>query len=142
MMRKEYKILSVLAVITVLFVGTVIVTTGALDPNSRFYGEWNVVDAGLPSNIVETSSTVTSADVFHITFEPDGGFQLAFYLDGEILATLHGTYTVVSDTQIHTIITGETLVSLTYSFSSKNMVLELTEESSGDTMVLNKIRDL
>jgi len=139
-MEKEYKILSILAIIAVLIVGTVIVTTGALDPNSRFYGEWNVVDAGLPSsNTIESSYEVTSTDGIHITFEPDGVFYITFYLDGEILATLEGIYTVTSDTQMQTAISGEDTVSLIYSFSNKNMVLTLTEETTGDDMILIKI---
>ena len=141
-MKKEHKILSIVAISVVLIIGLLVITSGALDPDSRFYGEWTIVDTVESSNIFESLYADTSSEGFHITFEPDMDLQITIYLDNQPVATIYGTYTIISDTQMYMTVSGEISDTLKYSFSNRNMVLTLTEETSGDTMVLNKIQDL
>lgn len=141
-MKKDYKFLSIIGVSIVLIIGLLLVTTGALDTNSRFYGEWKIVDNVESMNTIESLCAVPPVDNIYVTFEPDGGLQITFKLDGYPVATIYGTYTIMSDIQVYMTVSGETSDPFRYDFSNRNMVLTLTDEVSGSSLILNKIQDL
>jgi hypothetical protein len=136
-MEKSMKVLSTISIATILFIGIlVIATTSALDPTSRFYGEWEVVDGGEEMNLLGSASPVG----FFFTFEPDGDFLLTVKEYGQPIGTIYGTYTVISSTSMSITISGESLETFTYSFSNSDRLTLI--DASGTYLVLNKIRDL
>ena len=140
-MKESLKIYSIIGVSIILIVGLVLVTSGALNPNSRFYGEWNV-DTDESSTFLESIYTTVTQPVIHITFEPDGILSVTFYSDGQPVTSIYGTYAIISSTRMYMTMIGATSDNFRYSFANRNMVLTLTEEISGAFISLNKIRDL